>query len=136
MRLSILINTPDPTNGHEYAVLWLDTEHLDWSLETRHGIELPKTGDMHDVDGVLMLCDHGCDEPFVTLHGMNIDRRGNIHAAQGSANWVSGLRHKSVNGHWRLRAVERNEPSHRIPPAGNRASVMHTEEPVRRARGR
>ncbi|CAB3764881.1 DUF3564 family protein [Paraburkholderia humisilvae] len=135
MRLSILINTPDPTTGHEYAVLWLDTENLDWSVDTRHGIELPVTGDMHDVDGVLTLCEHGCDKPFVTLHGMHIDRHGNIHSAQGDANWISGVRHQSVNGHWRLRAVKRPDPSQHIPPAGARAGIRHSGEPGR-PRGR
>ena len=29
MRLTILINGPDPTVNHDYAVLWLDTkEHV------------------------------------------------------------------------------------------------------------
>jgi uncharacterized protein DUF3564 len=134
MRLSILINTPDPTTGHEYAVLWVDTENHDWSVDTRHGIELPSTGDIRDVDGVLTLCEHGCDDPFVTLYGMHIDRRGNILSAQGGARWMSGVRHRPVDGYWRLRAVERTDASQRIPPAGKHAGV-HTSD-LGRPRGR
>jgi hypothetical protein len=118
MRLSILINTADPTAGHDYAVLWLNTANRDWVVDARRGIELPATGEMRDIDGVLTLCEHGCDEPFVTLYGMRVDRRGNVASAQGGARWMSsGVRHEPVDGYWRLRAVERPANATRMPPA-------------------
>jgi hypothetical protein len=124
MRLSILINTPDPTAGHDYAVLWLDTENRGWALDARRGIELPAAGEMRDIDGVLTLCEHGCDEPFVTLYGMRVDRRGNVASAQGGARWTSsGVRHGTVDGYWRLRAVERPPTATHLPPAGKRPAT-------------
>ncbi|MDQ7976991.1 DUF3564 family protein [Paraburkholderia sp. SARCC-3016] len=135
MRLSILINTPDPTAGHDYAVLWLDTENRGWALDARRGIELPAAGEVRDSDGVLALCEHGCDEPFVTLYGMRVDRRGNVASAQGRARWTSsGVRHGPVDGYWRLRAVERPATAAHLPPAGQRPAT-HVAEPGR-PRGR
>lgn len=138
MRLSILINTPDPTAGHDYAVLWLDTANRDWVVDARRGIELPATGEMRDIDGVLTLCEHGCDEPFVTLYGMQVDRRGNVASAQGGARWMSsGVRHGPVDGYWRLRAVERPAGAvgaTRMPPAG-KLPATHSSESGR-PRGR
>ena len=38
MRLSILINTSDPTVNHDYALLWLDTLSHAWTSHDRRGV--------------------------------------------------------------------------------------------------
>jgi len=107
MRLSILINTSDPTVNHDYAVLWLDTVSHAWTSHDRRGVELPASGEIN-VDGHIMsLCARGSEQPLVTLYGVRIDRHGNMTSAQGQATWVSQARSDAVAGFWRLQAVER-----------------------------
>ncbi|SIT51421.1 hypothetical protein BN2476_1210011 [Paraburkholderia piptadeniae] len=56
MRLSILINTSDPTVNHDYAVLWLDTLNHAWTSHDRRGVELPSSGEMREDGHVVSLC--------------------------------------------------------------------------------
>lgn len=115
MRLSILINTSDPTGGHDYAVLWLDTAARGWTSSERHGVELPSSGELRDDGHIVTLCARGNERPLVTLYGVRVDRHGNVTSAQGQATWVSQSRHDPVAGFWRLQAVERDRPSGSAP---------------------
>jgi hypothetical protein len=108
MRLSILINTSDPTVSHDYAVLWLDTSSHAWTSQDRRGVELPSSGDMHEDGHTVSLCARGDGEALVTLYGVRVDRRGNMTSAQGQATWVAHSRGEPVAGFWRLQAVERD----------------------------
>jgi Protein of unknown function (DUF3564) len=108
MRLSILINTSDPTVNHDYAVLWLDTLSHAWTSQDRRGFELPSSGDLRDDGHIVSLCARGGEQALVTLYGVHVDRRGNMTSAQGQATWISHARPEPVAGFWRLQAVERN----------------------------
>jgi len=110
MRLSILINTSDPTVNHDYAVLWLDTLSHAWTSQDGRGLELPSSGDMRDDGQVVSLCARGGEQPLVTLYGVRVDRHGNMTSAQGQATWISQARAEPVAGFWRLQAVERIGP--------------------------
>ncbi|MBN3758126.1 DUF3564 family protein [Paraburkholderia sp. Tr-20389] len=116
MRLSILINTSDPTVNHDYAVLWLDTISRAWTSQDRRGVELPSSGDMREDGHIMSLCACGSEQPLVTLYGVRIDRHGNMTSAQGQATWISHSRPDGVAGYWRLQAVER-DGSHSPTPA-------------------
>jgi len=107
MRLSILINTSDPTINHDYAVLWLDTISHAWTSQERRGVELPSSGEMREDGHVMSLCARGSEQPLVTLYGVRVDRHGNMTSAQGQATWISNSRPDPVAGFWRLQAVER-----------------------------
>lgn len=111
MRLSILINTSDPTVSHDYAVLWLDTLSHAWTSHDRRGMELPSSGDMREDGHIVSLCARGADKALVTLYGVRVDRHGNMTSAQGQATWLTHSRADPVAGFWRLQAVER-EGSH------------------------
>ncbi|MBP0595442.1 DUF3564 family protein [Paraburkholderia sp. LEh10] len=106
MRLSILINTSDPTVNHDYAVLWLDTLSHAWTSQDRRGVELPSSGDMREDGDVVSLCARGSEQALVTLYGVHVDRHGNMTSAQGQATWISHSR-PEVAGFWRLQAVVR-----------------------------
>lgn len=107
MRLTILINGPDPTVNHDYAVLWLDTKEHVWSRESHDGIDLPEWGDMRDEDGVTKLCPHQNSTPVCTLSGLHVDRDERVAAAQGPAEWSCAAKPLSTGGLWRLQAVEK-----------------------------
>lgn len=107
MRLTILINGSDPTVNHDYAVLWLDTDERVWSRESHDGIDLPPWGEVHDENGETQLCAPSADTPLCTLSGLHVDGNQHIAAAQGSAEWSSSLKCTSMDGFWRLQAVER-----------------------------
>ncbi|MEA3122461.1 MAG: hypothetical protein QOH33_2039 [Paraburkholderia sp.] len=107
MRLTILINGPDPTVNHDYAVLWLDTEEHVWSRESHDGIDLPPWGDVHDENGVTQLCPHSGDTPVCTLNGLRIDRNRGVAVAQGEAQWSCAAKPAPTGGLWRLQAVEK-----------------------------
>ena len=109
MRLSILINTSDPTVSHEYAMLWLDTTDHHWTSGERRGVELPSSGELRDDGHIVRLCARGGEQALVTLYGVRVDRHGNVTSAQGQATWVSQSRQEPVAGFWRLQAVERGE---------------------------
>jgi Protein of unknown function (DUF3564) len=107
MRLTILINGPDPTVNHDYAVLWLDTKEHVWSRESHDGIDLPAWGDMRDEDGVTKLCAPQTSTPVCTLSGLHVDRDERVAAAQGAAQWSCATKPASTGGLWRLQAVEK-----------------------------
>lgn len=107
MRLTILINGPDPTVNHDYAVLWLDTDQQRWSRESHAGIDLPEWGEMHDSGGVTALCAPLADQPLCTLRGLHVNRRQEISTAQGDATWSCEVSHAPMEGQWRLQAVDR-----------------------------
>ncbi len=107
MRLTILINGPDPTVNHDYAVLWLDTEEHVWSRESHDGIDLPAWGDVRDENGVIKLFPHSVDTPVCTLSGLRVDRDRGVAAAQGAAEWSCTSKPSLIGGLWRLQAVEK-----------------------------
>lgn len=107
MRLTILINGPDPTVNHDYAVLWLDIEQQRWSRESHDGIELPAWGELRDADGVTTLCAPSADTPLCTLRGLHVDRRQHVSKSQGDATWSREASHAPMSGFWRLQAVDR-----------------------------
>src|SRR5258707_12962098 len=102
MRLSVVINTSDPTVSHDYAVLWLDTTGHGWASSERRGVELPSSGEMRDDGHIVTLCARGSEQPLVTLYGVRIDHHGNVTSAQGQATWISQSRHNPVAGFWQL----------------------------------
>ncbi|CAN7591256.1 DUF3564 domain-containing protein [Trinickia sp. LjRoot230] len=118
MRLTILINGPDPTVNHDYAVLWLDTKERVWSRESHEGIELPPWGEVRDEGGVTKLCGHQTETPVCTLSGLHVDRYERVAAAQGAAEWACASQHSPVGGVWRLQAVEKKsiEPENSVFP--------------------
>jgi hypothetical protein len=118
MRLTILINGPDPTVNHDYAVLWLDTEEHVWSRESHDGIDLPPWGDVHDENGITKLCPHSGDTPVCTLSGLRFDRDRGVAAAQGEAEWSCTAKHVLTGGLWRLQAVEKKsvQPENSVFP--------------------
>jgi hypothetical protein len=107
MRLSILINTSDPTVNHDYALLWLDTLSHAWTSHDRRGVELPTSGDMREDGHIVSLCARGSEQALVTLYGVRVDRHSNVTSAQGQATWTAQSRPEPVAGFWRLQAVER-----------------------------
>lgn len=107
MRLTILINGPDPTVNHDYAVLWLDTEQQRWSRESHDGVDLPEWGELRDADGVTALCAPSTEEPLCTLRGLHVDRRQQVSKSQGDATWSRAASHAPMSGFWRLQAVDR-----------------------------
>lgn len=109
MRLTILINGPDPTVNHDYAVLWLDTDERVWSRESHDGIDLPAWGDVRDEDGVVKLCPHSVDTPVCTLSGLRVSHDERLAAAQGAAQWSCPSQSAPTGGLWRLQAVERRQ---------------------------
>ncbi|TCG04085.1 hypothetical protein BZM27_43475 [Paraburkholderia steynii] len=116
MRLTILINGSDPTVNHDYAVLCLDTEEHRWSRQAHEGIDLPVWGELHDEGGVTTLCAPSTDTPLCTLSGLHVDRKQSVSSAQGTAAWTSLPRQVSMNGYWRLQAVDRqaNHAEHSV----------------------
>lgn len=107
MRLTILINGPDPTVNHDYAVLWLDTDQQRWSRESHEGIDLPAWGEMRDSNGVTALCAPLDNSPLCTLRGLHVNRRQEISSAHGDATWSCEISHAHMEGQWRLQAVDR-----------------------------
>jgi len=107
MRLTILINGPDPTVNHDYAVLWLDTDQRRWSRESHDGIDLPEWGEMRDTDGVTALCAPLNESPLCTLRGLHVNRRQEISTSHGDATWSCEASHAPMEGQWRLQAVDR-----------------------------
>jgi len=107
MRLTILINGPDPTVNHDYAVLWLDTDQRRWSRESHDGINLPAWGELHDQDGVTALCAPLEAAPLCQLRGLHVNRRQEISASHGDATWACEPSRGPMEGQWRLQAVDR-----------------------------
>jgi hypothetical protein len=109
MRLTILINGSDPTVNHDYAVVWLDIDEQRWSREAHEGIDLPPWGELHESDGVTALCAPTMEAPLCTLAGLQVDRKQQIVAAQGTAEWTPQPAATRAVGYWRLQAVDRQK---------------------------
>lgn len=107
MRLTILINGPDPTVNHDYAVLWLDTDKHVWSRESHNGIDLPAWGDVKDERDGVKLCPHSVETPVCTLSGLHVDPDEHVATAQGTAEWSCTSTRAPMGGLWRLQAVEK-----------------------------
>jgi hypothetical protein len=126
MRVSILIHCADPTVSHDYAVVWLDTENLVWSVHAHQGIALPERGDVHEETGVVTLCGRDSEHPLFTLTELAVERRVCLRSTQGQAVWFSADHNRRISGCWHLRAIERgtsaNEIIHHPKPRAASAS--------------
>jgi hypothetical protein len=107
MRLTILINGPDPTVNHDFALVWLDMEQKRWSRESHEGVDLPAWGEIRETDGELTLCAPEGELPLCEIRGLSLTRRQEISAAQGQATWPTDASQTRMSGYWRLQAVER-----------------------------
>ncbi|MBK5124963.1 DUF3564 family protein [Burkholderia sp. R-69980] len=105
MRLTILINGPDPTVNHDYAVLWLDTGEQRWSREAHAGIDLPEWGEIHYSGDATVLSRSA--EPLCVLHGLRVSRRDEVSCADGIATLSPEALYARIAWHWRLQAVDR-----------------------------
>ena len=105
MRLTILINGPDPTVNHDYAVLWLDTGEQLWSREAHAGIDLPEWGEIHYSGDTTVLSRSA--EPLCVLHGLRLSRREEVSCADGIATLAHEASYAQTAWHWRLQAVDR-----------------------------
>lgn len=105
MRLTILINGPDPTVNHDYAVLWLDTGEQRWSREAHAGIDLPEWGEIHYSGDTTVLSRSA--EPLCVLHGLRVSRREEVSCADGIATLSHEASDAQIAWHWRLQAVDR-----------------------------
>ncbi|TDV37835.1 uncharacterized protein DUF3564 [Paraburkholderia caballeronis] len=106
MRVSILVNSVDPTACHDYAVVWLDTTRRAWSRQACAGIALPAHGEILDTGNATLLIDADATA-LLTLGGFAIDAHEQLRSIHGAATWFSLTRGFSVSGAWHLRAVER-----------------------------
>ncbi|MFP3646396.1 DUF3564 family protein [Paraburkholderia sp. SIMBA_054] len=105
MRLTILINGPDPTVNHDYAVLWLDTGEQRWSREAHAGIDLPEWGEIHYSGDATVLS--GSAGPLCVLHGLRVNRREEVSCADGTVTLSHEASYVRIAWHWRLQAVDR-----------------------------
>lgn len=128
MRVSILVNSVDPTACHDYAVLWLDPVQRVWTRQTSVGIALPPEGAIVDRDDATLVTDPNAHaDTLLTLGNFRLDARQQLASIVGKAAWFSLTRHTYVDGLWRLQAIER--ASERAPDtprqrrAANRGSM-------------
>jgi hypothetical protein len=105
MRLTILINGPDPTVNHDYAVLWLDTDEQRWSREAHAGVDLPEWGEIHSSGDTTVLSRSG--QPLCVLHDLRVSRREEVSCADGIATLAHEASYARIAWHWRLQAVDR-----------------------------
>jgi hypothetical protein len=136
MRLSILINTSDPTVSHDYAVLWLEIAAQVWSRQLCKGIDLPLFGEIREAEDLTTLCSTGAQTPLCTLRGLRLDRYQRVPIVEGVATWQSVNRRIPIYGSWRLQAVEWQPPIAKAPAiappgakqygASGRLSSRHT----------
>jgi hypothetical protein len=108
MRLTILINGPDPTVNHDYAVLWIDTEEHRWSREARSGVDLPEWGTVETCGTRTVLTGSASTEPLCVLHDLRISRRGEVGGADGIASLAQDPQSQTI-WRWRLQAVDRTK---------------------------
>jgi Protein of unknown function (DUF3564) len=121
VRLSILINMPDRPPA-TITPFYGSTPRATASRSTRGAASnYPQRATCATWKGTLTLCESGSDDPLVMLFGMRVDRRGSVRSTQGDARWQSMARRQTVNGHWRLRAVERTASTPVVPRANERA---------------
>jgi hypothetical protein len=124
MRVSILVNSADPTACHDYALLWLDPARRVWTRQACVGIALPTEGAIVDTGDATRLTDAiGQADALLTLGRFQLDAREQLTAILGTATWFSLTRHANVSGMWHLRAVERDPqtPGRRRAPGGGHA---------------
>ncbi|WP_063625117.1 DUF3564 family protein [Paraburkholderia mimosarum] len=107
MRLTILINGPDPTDNHDYALLWLDTEERRWSREAHSGIELPEWGEIENRGTETVLVGSASPAPLCVLHGLQVSRHQEVSGAGGLATLAHEVDPARTDWHWRLQAVDR-----------------------------
>ncbi|TDG03264.1 DUF3564 family protein [Paraburkholderia guartelaensis] len=109
MRLTILINGPDPTVNHDYAVLWLDLDEQRWSREAHSGLALPEWGELRQTDASTLLCSSSPEEPVCALLGLVPDRHNEVESADGVASFpAEAVPGRRTDWHWRLQAVDRS----------------------------
>ncbi|MEX3922083.1 DUF3564 family protein [Paraburkholderia sp. BR10872] len=109
MRLTILINGPDPTVNHDYAVLWLDLDEQRWSREAHCGLALPEWGVLRQTGASTLLCSSSPEEPVCSLVGLAPDRHNEVESAEGVAAFPAEvLPGHHADWHWRLQAVDRS----------------------------
>ncbi|HEY1612016.1 MAG TPA: DUF3564 family protein [Paraburkholderia sp.] len=115
MRVSILVNSVDPTACHDYAVLWLDPTHHVWTRQTSVGIALPPEGMIVEREASTLLTGAEADAAGLLMLGsFRLDAREQLTSIFGTAAWFSQTRHATIDGLWHLRAVERApDGSHR-----------------------
>lgn len=119
MRVSILVNSADPTACHDYAVLWLDPVQHAWTRQTCVGIALPPEGGLVDQDAATLLTEGDARAgTLLTLGNFRLDAREQLTSIHGAATWFSLTRRTTVEGRWHLRAIERaqNAPRRRVAP--------------------
>jgi hypothetical protein len=107
MRLTILINAPQPTANPDFALVWLDTLQQRWSRESHQGVDLPTWGEIQTSDGQTVLCAPASDQPLCTISGLIVTGRQEISATHGQAIWPSSVLQAQGPGHWRIQAVDR-----------------------------
>lgn len=108
MRLTILINGSDPSENHDYAVLWLDMEDLRWSREAHSGVDLPSWGIIRTDEKAITLLDSASPEPLCILRRLRIGLRNEISGADGPVTLSEERRPGClIDWHWRLQAVDR-----------------------------
>ena len=132
MRVSILVNSVDPTACHDYAVLWLDPTQRVWTRQTCVGIALPPEGPIVERDDAMLLTDAEANaNVLLTIGNFHLDAREQLTAIFGTAAWFSMTRHANIDGRWHLRAVERapQAPHRRHSANANRS---RTRPPARR----
>ena len=107
MRLTTLINGPDPTVNHDYALLWLDTAQQRWSREAHAGIELPEWGEIENRGTETVLIGSASPAPLCVLHDLQVNRRQEVSGADGLATLAHEVDPARTYWHWRLQAVDR-----------------------------
>lgn len=121
MRVSILVNSVDPTACHDYAVLWLDPAQHVWARQTSVGIALPPQGAIHDSENATLLIDDAVEATaLLTLGNFHLDTRGQLTSIFGPATWFSLTRSASIDGLWRLQAIERTPVAPRVGRGASR----------------
>lgn len=130
MRVSILVNSVDPTACHDYALLWLDPAQRVWTRQACAGIALPPQGAIVERDDATLLTDASADaDPLLTIGNFRLDARNELTAIFGTAAWFSTTRHMRIDGQWQLRAVER---APQTPHRQHGANRSRTRPPARR----
>jgi len=138
MRVSILVNSVDPTSCHDYAMLWLDPARQAWTQQTCVGIALPPEGLIVERHGETLLTAADAESTaLLTLGNFRLDARERLTSIRGTARWFSLTRQASVEGLWNLRAIERStdRPQRRRAGSGlvSRPTVRDDGGPESRA---
>jgi hypothetical protein len=108
MRLTVLINGPDPTVNHHFALIWIDLDEHRWSRESHQGVELPSWGDVYTEGCATVLSAPRAKSPLCIMQGLSVNRQQQVQSSQGDASWSSNGTSDLTAWQWRLQAVERN----------------------------